>query len=670
MRTNLRNQARQTHLPHFKPLLPVFEAIMNSVQAIEDAGPTPSHKIIVTITREPGRLDDKEPAIYSVAVTDTGVGFDDNHFASFNELYSEHRLEQGGKGIGRTLWLKTFDRAEINSTYRDTDGTMLERKFSFDAKYDSEAIPALSTATSTGTTVLLTGFQEPYKSACLWTPEQIGQRIIEHFLLVFLQPTCPQFELWDLGPPIKLNDLFAREFNRSATKHPFKIKGVDFSLHGFRLYTQRNTKHRLIYAAGRRGVVQDNLDDLIPNLSGAKLPADDGSMFYYLAIVQSPYLTQKVNPARTDFNLAHDDAESTETLFPEEVSRSEIRDACIQYVHKDLAGIIQSINDAKSDTIRKYVEAEAPEYKLLMKYLPEFIDEIPPSPTKAQIEAGLHREQHQREVKLRHESSRIIREAERVSNYDEYYARLTEFMTKYNELGISQLATYVGHRKIILEFLERAISKGPKDDKYPLENVVHQLIFPQRSNSDEVPYQEHNLWLIDERLTFHSLVTSDQPLASVSHLRTESEKRPDLFIFDRRVVFSEDEAPLKSIVLVEFKRPQRDDYTMDKNPFTQCLKMVNDIRDSAFLKPEDGRPIPLQGKDIPAYCYIVCDITPTLKAVLKLFSAQRLPDGNGYFAYNSEARAYLEVIDYDKLLNDAKKRNRVFFQKLNILSQK
>jgi hypothetical protein len=46
----------------------------------------------------------------------------------------------------------------------------------------------------------------------------------------------------------------------------------------------------------------------------------------------------------------------------------------------------------------------------------------------------------------------------------------------------------------------------------------------------------------------------------------ESEKRPDLFIFDRRVIFSEDEAPLKSLVLIEFKKPQRDDYTLDDNP--------------------------------------------------------------------------------------------------------
>ena len=36
---------------------------------------------------------------------------------------------------------------------------------------------------------------------------------------------------------------------------------------------------------------------------------------------------------------------------------------------------------------------------------------------------------------------------------------------------------------------------------------------------------------------------------------------------------------------------------------------------------------------------------------------------------HKDSRAYYEIIDYDKLLNDGKKRNRIFFDGLNILSQ-
>ena len=37
IRTNIRNLVRQTQLPKWKPFLPLFEAVMNSVQAIRDA---------------------------------------------------------------------------------------------------------------------------------------------------------------------------------------------------------------------------------------------------------------------------------------------------------------------------------------------------------------------------------------------------------------------------------------------------------------------------------------------------------------------------------------------------------------------------------------------------------------------------------------------------------
>ena len=45
-------------------------------------------------------------------------------------------------------------------------------------------------------------------------------------------------------------------------------------------------------------------------------------------------------------------------------------------------------------------------------------------------------------------------------NYNEYKKRFAEFMEDYNEIGASALAQYVAHRRIILDFLERAISRA------------------------------------------------------------------------------------------------------------------------------------------------------------------------------------------------------------------
>jgi hypothetical protein len=42
LKTNLKHQVKQTPLPKWKPLIPVFEAVMNSIQSIADRGPNQS----------------------------------------------------------------------------------------------------------------------------------------------------------------------------------------------------------------------------------------------------------------------------------------------------------------------------------------------------------------------------------------------------------------------------------------------------------------------------------------------------------------------------------------------------------------------------------------------------------------------------------------------------
>ena len=50
MQTNLEGKIRNTNVPLYRPLLPLFEAITNSIQAIEDAG-NGQGKIDISINR-------------------------------------------------------------------------------------------------------------------------------------------------------------------------------------------------------------------------------------------------------------------------------------------------------------------------------------------------------------------------------------------------------------------------------------------------------------------------------------------------------------------------------------------------------------------------------------------------------------------------------------------
>jgi hypothetical protein len=44
------------------------------------------------------------------------------------------------------------------------------------------------------------------------------------------------------------------------------------------------------------------------------------------------------------------------------------------------------------------------------------------------------------------------------------------------------------------------------------------------------------------------------------------------------------------------------------------------------------------------------------------------PDRGGFFHYNPFYKAYLELVSYDKVLGDARKRNRAFFDALKLRS--
>jgi hypothetical protein len=134
--------------------------------------------------------------------------------------------------------------------------------------------------------------------------------------------------------------------------------------------------------------------------------------------------------------------------------------------------------------------------------------------------------------------------------------------------------------------------------------------------------------MIDERLTYHTFLASDKQLRALEKFESESQKRPDLFIYDQKLIYGEGDQPINSITILEFKRPERDDYTQDDNPVIQSLELVEEIRSGEF-KNERGRKISVANDKIPVFVYIISDITPTLKRVLKTVDAILTPNNQG-----------------------------------------
>ena len=193
--------------------------------------------------------------------------------------------------------------------------------------------------------------------------------------------------------------------------------------------------------------------------------------------------------------------------------------------------------------------------------------------------------------------------------------------------------------------------KDQEQQKYAYEKNIHQLIFPMTKTSDDIDYLQHNLWIIDEKLAYHHYLASDMKIKKMEEVENNSGKEPDLIIFDSPFAFTdEEEQPYRNITIIEFKRPGREHYNDAENPIRQIKEYMDDI---------------VEGKEnIRFFCYIICDVDLSIKKLAKLEDLKVTPDNMGFYKYIDSYKAYLEIIPYNKLIQDSKKRNRILFDKL------
>lgn len=133
MKMNFKGLVNLHTLPVSLPLLPVYEAVVNSIQSIEDANIN-NGRIDIIIERESQMtiFRNWETDIENVIIKDNGIGFTDDNYNSFNTYASEYKIQKGCKGVGRMLWLKAFCDVEVKSIYEES-GKQKQREFFFDA---------------------------------------------------------------------------------------------------------------------------------------------------------------------------------------------------------------------------------------------------------------------------------------------------------------------------------------------------------------------------------------------------------------------------------------------------------------------------------------------------------------------------------------------------------
>ncbi len=658
---NILGQVNEIKLPKYKALWPLFETIVNAIQSIEDSPNKNNGEIIIYAQREEDKIIDlsgnevQYPFI-SFTVKDNGEGFNEKNYDSFLEAYSNLKVSKGCKGIGRFLWLKAFDNVHIESNFC-TNNIWKKRQFNFNLQngITPDENVSLSNTQAYCTSVFLDGFFSKHKEVVSLSLNSLAKKVIEHCLPYFLSTTCPKIILKDSdGESIILNNYYETNIKNTLHQDKIVIKEKDFSLYHICMFEGAD-KHELHFCANNREVKSFDLSKEIPDLQKKILSGEKS--FYYVGYLTGSYLDEAVNTNRTAF-----DFDEVESLF-DVISTQELLNSAYEHIKTYLADDLVQIKNEKVAKIDSFIKSKKPQYKYLINNNPAIYEKIPAGLTEEKLELELYKHTQKWEFDILQKGKEIDKRIkDNVYNTAEYMTLFNDYCSSLSEISRISLSEYVIRRKAIIELLDKTLEIND-DGKYNSEASVHSIICPMRITSDEINFEEMNLWLIDDRLAYHDFLASDKPMKSLPVLESNIDKRMDIAIFDSALSFSSDKETINSITIIELKKPQRNDLNAeDKDPIKQVLNYVSDIK-SGKVKKANGRDFgPVNNTAF--YCYVIADLTDTLKNDAETAGLVMTPDKMGYFGYNQPRGAYIEVISYDKLIKDAKQRNQILFDKL------
>lgn len=173
----------------------------------------------------------------------------------------------------------------------------------------------------------------------------------------------------------------------------------------------------------------------------------------------------------------------------------------------------------------------------------------------------------------------------------------------------------------------------------------------------KVERSDHDLWVIDERLTFSKYFSSDLPFDKIIE-ESKSKERMDLLVFDRLHGLGIDsDEPLRRVMLVEFKKPGRKDYDERYSPMNQISRYISELKTG---NTEDYKRERIRiADDCIFYCYVIADIVGNLE--VHTSGWRTTSNGRGrMIELGGRHRGMIEIVEWKDLITDAKLRNHAF----------
>ena len=147
------------------------------------------------------------PDVTGFMVEDNGIGFNTENRNAFDTLFTDYKVNMGGKGVGRFIFLKYFRNAKFNSIYKDGE-KYRKREFALGSKTDIIEHETDKEIEASDTLTLLTLDklrQQGYDKKL----DTIAKKLLERILVFFVDDRfiCPTIILRENNSEIVLNNL-------------------------------------------------------------------------------------------------------------------------------------------------------------------------------------------------------------------------------------------------------------------------------------------------------------------------------------------------------------------------------------------------------------------------------------------------------------------------------
>jgi hypothetical protein len=670
----VKNIVNEIDLKPDDAFLPLFECVVNSIISLKQTNIRhEDKKIQIQITRgdlpQIPQLLSNTKTIDSVKVIDNGEGFNDKNFKSFDTAYTDTNKIFGCKGIGRFTVLAGFKKIIVQSWYNE-NGKTWYREFTFEP--ETEVIELKNERVENQTAKTIVEFSECHslkiKDSTAISVQEIAELIMQHCLVYYLCNELPRIEILDkeTNEIAVVNELYDR-LSKEREKE-FPVRSFNFHCYVTKEEKVNNRKnHYIHYCANSRMVGYGKSLSKVNSLYAYPI-IENGKSYFLDVFVVSNYLNQKVYATRNGFSIPQEKDNSLFAGTNDEITFQEIEEILASQLATEYDSYVKETQERNKVEVINYIQRQAPRY---MRYLhnPEILNSIPPNLSDDKKEEFLYKVSYQEGKSIDKRIQKIIEKQDISEENIQDIIIDIKNKTVYDK---DSLTDYMFKRKAIIDLFKKFL-EADASGKYKLEQDIHNLIMPMGVTHQEIDYETHNLWLLDDRFATYGFIGSDQPITTFS--QKKSRKEADIIMIDTPKMFdnpigfaSNPSGELSSMVIFEFKRPGETAHQKNKKNFRwEFSELVEKYFDD-FIYSDDkknyrGRTVILN-KDTPKFGYVIVDvIPPKLKEYNESRGYKKTPFGT-YYKINPDLNLHIEVVTFEQLIRAVETRHAPFFDKL------